>query len=30
MNPGDDRAEGAAWVDFALAMMNRNEFLYVP
>jgi hypothetical protein len=23
-------AEGAAWVDFALAMLNCNEFLYVP
>ncbi|RUL87659.1 DUF1553 domain-containing protein [Tautonia sociabilis] len=23
-------AEAAAWVDFALAMLNRNEFLYVP
>jgi hypothetical protein len=29
--PGDlDPAEAAAWVDFALAMLNRNEFLYVP
>jgi hypothetical protein len=27
---GTDRAEAAAWVDFALAMLNRNEFLYVP
>ena len=25
-----DRAQAAAWVDFALAMLNRNEFLYVP
>jgi hypothetical protein len=25
-----DRAEGAAWVDFALAMLNCNEFLYIP
>jgi hypothetical protein len=25
-----DPAEAAAWVDFALAMLNRNEFLYVP
>jgi len=25
-----DPAEGAAWVDFALAMLNCNEFLYVP
>jgi hypothetical protein len=23
-------AEAAAWVDFALALMNSNEFLYVP
>jgi hypothetical protein len=23
-------AEGAAWVDFALALLNCNEFLYVP
>jgi len=23
-------AEAASWVDFALAMLNRNEFLYVP
>ncbi len=23
-------AEAAAWVDFAAAMLNRNEFLYVP
>ncbi len=23
-------AEAAAWVDFALAMLNRNEFVYVP
>jgi hypothetical protein len=23
-------AKAAAWVDFALAMLNRNEFLYVP
>jgi hypothetical protein len=22
--------EAAAWVDFSLAMLNRNEFLYVP
>jgi hypothetical protein len=27
---GADPAEAAAWVDFALAMLNRNEFLYVP
>ncbi len=27
---GLDRSEGAAWVDLALAMLNRNEFLYVP
>jgi hypothetical protein len=25
-----DLAEGAAWVDFALALLNCNEFLYVP
>jgi hypothetical protein len=23
-------AEAAAWVDFALALLNSNEFLYVP
>ncbi len=28
--PGTDPAEAAAWVDFALAMLNRNEFVYVP
>ncbi|HWE37505.1 MAG TPA: DUF1549 and DUF1553 domain-containing protein [Isosphaeraceae bacterium] len=28
--PGLDPAEAAAWVDFASAMLNRNEFLYVP
>ena len=28
--PTADPAEAAAWVDFALAMLNRNEFLYVP
>jgi len=29
--PADtDPAEAAAWVDFALAMLNRNEFVYVP
>ncbi len=27
---GTDPALGAAWVDFARAMLNRNEFLYVP
>jgi hypothetical protein len=27
---GTDPAEAAAWVDFALAMLNRNEFVYVP
>jgi hypothetical protein len=27
---GTPAAEAAAWVDFALAMLNRNEFLYVP
>lgn len=25
-----ESAEAAAWVDFALAMLNRNEFVYVP
>ncbi len=25
-----DEARAAAWVDFALAMLNRNEFIYVP
>ena len=25
-----DPAESAAWVDFALALLNCNEFLYVP
>jgi hypothetical protein len=25
-----DRADAAAWVDFAVAMLNCNEFLYVP
>ena len=30
MTEDDDAAEGAAWVDFALAMLNRNEFVYVP
>ncbi|MDR3635492.1 MAG: DUF1549 and DUF1553 domain-containing protein [Isosphaeraceae bacterium] len=25
-----DDAEAAAWVDFALAMLNRNEFIYIP
>jgi hypothetical protein len=28
--PATDPAEAAAWVDFALAMLNRNEFVYVP
>ena len=28
--PRTDPAEAAAWVDFALAMLNRNEFVYVP
>ena len=23
-------AEAAAWVDFSLALLNCNEFLYVP
>jgi hypothetical protein len=27
---GTDAAQAAAWVDFALAMLNRNDFLYVP
>jgi hypothetical protein len=27
---GVDPAGAAAWVDFALAMLNRNEFIYVP
>jgi hypothetical protein len=30
MTADDDAAEGAAWVDLALAMLNRNEFVYVP
>ena len=25
-----DPAEAAAWVDLALAMLNCNEFLYIP
>jgi Protein of unknown function (DUF1553)/Protein of unknown function (DUF1549) len=25
-----DRADAAAWVDFSLALLNCNEFLYVP
>ena len=25
-----DPAESAAWVDFSLALLNCNEFLYVP
>jgi hypothetical protein len=28
--PGINPAEASAWVDFALALMNCNEFLYVP
>ena len=28
--PETEPAEAAAWVDFALAMLNRNEFVYVP
>lgn len=28
--PETESAEAAAWVDFALAMLNRNEFVYVP
>jgi Protein of unknown function (DUF1553)/Protein of unknown function (DUF1549) len=27
---GLDAAESAAWVDFSLALLNCNEFLYVP
>jgi hypothetical protein len=27
---GADPAEAAAWVDFCLAMLNRNEFIYIP
>ena len=27
---GIDPAESAAWVDFSLALLNCNEFLYVP
>ena len=27
---GVDPAEAAAWVDFSLALLNCNEFLYVP
>ncbi len=27
---GTDPAEAAAWVDFCLAMLNRNEFVYIP
>jgi hypothetical protein len=27
---GIDPAEAAAWVDFSLALLNCNEFLYVP
>ncbi|MBX6314517.1 MAG: DUF1553 domain-containing protein [Isosphaeraceae bacterium] len=27
---GTDPAEAAAWVDLALAMLNRNEFIYIP
>jgi hypothetical protein len=28
--PPTEAAEAAAWVDFALALLNSNEFLYVP
>ena len=27
---GADPAAASAWVDYALAMLNRNEFVYVP
>jgi hypothetical protein len=30
VSAGIDAAEAAAWVDFALAMLNRNEFVYIP
>jgi hypothetical protein len=30
VSAGIDPATAAAWVDFAVAMLNRNEFLYVP
>ena len=28
--PGVDQADSAAWIDFSLALLNSNEFLYVP
>ena len=28
--PSIDPAEASAWVDFSLALLNCNEFLYVP
>jgi hypothetical protein len=28
--PAIEPAEAAAWIDFALALLNCNEFLYVP
>ena len=28
--PSIDSAQAAAWVDFSLALLNCNEFLYVP
>jgi len=28
--PSSESAEAAAWIDFALALLNSNEFLYVP
>jgi hypothetical protein len=28
--PSREAAEAQAWVDFALALLNSNEFLYVP
>ncbi len=30
LNGSTDRADAAAWVDFSLALLNSNEFLYVP
>ena len=28
--PYRDRADAAAWVDLSLALLNSNEFVYVP